>query len=124
MPREREREKDPDAKRFGEILSRLRIARSWTLGDLGEASGMHPDLLGLLERGMNLPSLRVRPGAPERLSRILPPGSTIPPFRSRHAERACLLQGSHGVQHVHGPRRAPPGADQSHQWTWVDAGRD
>ena len=48
---------DPDAERFGRIIQDLRWRRNWTLDDLGRFTGMHPDYLGLLERGLNIPSL-------------------------------------------------------------------
>jgi len=48
---------DPNAKRFGDVIFRLRTARGWTFADLGKASGMHPDWLCILELGRNVPSL-------------------------------------------------------------------
>ena len=55
MPRARGT--DPDAARFGKVLFRLRVRQNWTLLELARYSGMHPDYLGLLERGRNMPSL-------------------------------------------------------------------
>ncbi|HEY0372772.1 MAG TPA: helix-turn-helix transcriptional regulator, partial [Thermoanaerobaculia bacterium] len=35
----------------------FRDDRRWTLYDLGRYADMHPDYLGLIERGLNIPSL-------------------------------------------------------------------
>ncbi len=55
MPRSRR--SDPSSKDFGAIVFRLRSERRWTLRDLGRFADMNPDYLGLLERGLNVPSL-------------------------------------------------------------------
>ncbi|HUP61846.1 MAG TPA: helix-turn-helix transcriptional regulator [Thermoanaerobaculia bacterium] len=47
----------PDAIRFGEILFNLRQQRGWTLQQFARESHMTATYLGLLERGLNLPSL-------------------------------------------------------------------
>lgn len=49
--------KSPDAIRFGQILKNLRLQREWTLQRLARESHMTATYLGLLERGLNLPSL-------------------------------------------------------------------
>lgn len=54
MPRGRP---DPVARHFGEIIQRKRWGLRWTLSDFGRYTGMHPDYLGLLERGLNVPTL-------------------------------------------------------------------
>ena len=51
------RRQNPDAIAFGLVMRRLRIARGWTLLDMGKASGMHPTYLGVLEKGGNMPTL-------------------------------------------------------------------
>lgn len=48
---------DPEARRFGAIVRRLREEHGWTLADLGRAAKMNPTYLGFLERGENVPSL-------------------------------------------------------------------
>ena len=55
MPRARA--VDANAVRFGAIVYRLRMGRDWTLEDLAKVSGMNADWLGVLERGLNVPSL-------------------------------------------------------------------
>lgn len=45
------------AVRFGAIVSRLRKERGWTLGELAGRTGMHATYLGVLERGLNMPTL-------------------------------------------------------------------
>lgn len=57
-PMPRSKHADPDAERFGAIMFRERAALGWTLEDLGRFSGMTADFLGLVERGLNVPSLR------------------------------------------------------------------
>jgi len=47
----------PDATRFGQLLKDLRLQRGWNLQQFSKASGMTATYLGLLERGLNLPSL-------------------------------------------------------------------
>lgn len=47
----------PDAAVFGALLRDLRRQRGWSLQDFSHSSGMNPSYLGLLERGLNLPSL-------------------------------------------------------------------
>jgi transcriptional regulator with XRE-family HTH domain len=53
----RSRGPDPNALIFGKKLHALRTLRCWSLGDLGKLADMHPDYLGLVERGLNIPSL-------------------------------------------------------------------
>lgn len=48
---------DPDALRFGQIIKDLRLQRGWNLQQFARASQMTANYLGLLERGMNLPSI-------------------------------------------------------------------
>ena|ERR1700682_5933346 len=50
---------DPEARRFGAILRRLRDERGWTLITFGRRAQMNPTYLGFLERGENIPSLTV-----------------------------------------------------------------
>jgi len=47
----------PDAVRFGQILKDLRLQRDWSLAEFARQSGMTATYLGLLERGLNVPSL-------------------------------------------------------------------
>ena len=47
----------PDARRFGEIIKDLRLQRGWNLQQFASASKMTANYLGLLERGLNLPSI-------------------------------------------------------------------
>lgn len=56
MPRS-SRGSDPNSRAFGAAVRRLRDERLWTLYDLGRYADMHPDYLGLVERGLNIPSL-------------------------------------------------------------------
>jgi transcriptional regulator with XRE-family HTH domain len=51
------RSASPDAVRFGQLLRDLRLQREWTLQELARESQMTATYLGLLERGLNLPSL-------------------------------------------------------------------
>jgi len=46
-----------DAARFGQLITRLRAQRGWTLEALGENSGMSSKYLGVLERGGNMLTL-------------------------------------------------------------------
>lgn len=55
MPRSRTA--TPDAIRFGQLLKDLRLQRGWNLQQFARASHMTATYLGLLERGLNLPSL-------------------------------------------------------------------
>jgi len=55
MPRARTTH--PDAVRFGQLLRNLRLQRGWNLQQFACASHMTANYLGLLERGLNLPSL-------------------------------------------------------------------
>ena len=48
---------DPNARHFGNVIQRMRNERGWSVNDFGKATGMHPDYLRLLERGLNVPSL-------------------------------------------------------------------
>src|ERR1700674_964364 len=50
---------DPEARRLGAILRRLRDERGWTLITFGRRAQMNPTYLGFLERGENIPSLTV-----------------------------------------------------------------
>lgn len=45
------------AKRFGEVIQRLRLERGWTLVTLAKRSGMNATYLGVLEKGGNMLSL-------------------------------------------------------------------
>lgn len=54
MPRGRS---DPSSRIFGKTVRHLRYGRQWTLSDLGRFADMHPDYLGLIENGLNIPSL-------------------------------------------------------------------
>lgn len=47
----------PDALRFGRLLKDLRLQREWSLQQFARESNMTANYLGLLERGLNLPSL-------------------------------------------------------------------
>ena len=47
----------PDALRFGQIIKDLRLQRGWNLQQFARASHMTANYLGLLERGLNLPSI-------------------------------------------------------------------
>ncbi|HEX2121559.1 MAG TPA: helix-turn-helix transcriptional regulator [Thermoanaerobaculia bacterium] len=47
----------PDAVRFGRLLRDLRLQREWSLQRFARESHMTANYLGLLERGLNLPSL-------------------------------------------------------------------
>ncbi|MBV9495690.1 MAG: helix-turn-helix transcriptional regulator [Acidobacteria bacterium] len=51
--------KDPDAKKFGAIVRRLREERGWTQDQLAERAGMNGSYLGFVERGENVPTLTV-----------------------------------------------------------------
>jgi transcriptional regulator with XRE-family HTH domain len=48
---------NPDAARFGHLLRDLRLQRGWNLQRFARESKMTASYLGLLERGLNLPSL-------------------------------------------------------------------
>lgn len=48
---------NPDAERFGVILRRLREERGWTIRKLATRAGMNATYLGVVERGLNVPSL-------------------------------------------------------------------
>lgn len=48
---------DPDAVRFGAIVSRLRLARGWTRKKLAQRAGLSPQYIGIVEQGGNIPSL-------------------------------------------------------------------
>ena len=47
----------PDAVRFGQILQNLRLQKGWNLQQMSRESRMTANYLGLLERGLNLPSI-------------------------------------------------------------------
>ncbi len=47
----------PDALRFGQIIKDLRQQRGWNLQQFARHSNMTANYLGLLERGLNLPSI-------------------------------------------------------------------
>jgi len=51
------RAKHDDAIRFGALISRLRLARGWSLVELASRSGMNDTYLGVMERGGNMPTL-------------------------------------------------------------------
>jgi len=55
MPRARTTQ--PDAVRFGQLIRNLRLQRGWNLARFARESQMTANYLGLLERGLNLPSL-------------------------------------------------------------------
>ena len=48
---------NPDAVRFGQLIKHLRSQRGWNLAQFARESRMTATYLGLLERGLNLPSL-------------------------------------------------------------------
>jgi len=50
------RAKHDDAIRFGALVSRLRLARGWSLVELA-SRGMNDTYLGVMERGGNMPTL-------------------------------------------------------------------
>ena len=58
MPELKGAARDEDAICFGLIVKKLRMQRGWTLQQLGRAVGLHPNFLGVLERGGNTPSLQ------------------------------------------------------------------
>jgi transcriptional regulator with XRE-family HTH domain len=39
-------------------VKKLRMQHGWTLQQLGSATGLHPNYLGVIERGGNTPSLQ------------------------------------------------------------------
>ncbi len=49
--------RNPDAVRFGTVVSRLREERGWSIARLAQRAEMNPTHLGVLERGGNMPSL-------------------------------------------------------------------
>ncbi len=51
------RQIDPDAVLFGAILRRERQARGWTIRKLAQRAGMNHQYLGVVEAGLNVPSL-------------------------------------------------------------------
>ncbi|HXA15560.1 MAG TPA: helix-turn-helix transcriptional regulator [Thermoanaerobaculia bacterium] len=51
------RQIDPDAVLFGEILRRERQARGWTIRKLAQRAGLNAQYLGVVEAGLNVPSL-------------------------------------------------------------------
>lgn len=55
MPRARVQQ--PDAVQFGSLIKDLRLQRGWNLQQFARQSGMTATYLGLLERGLNLPSI-------------------------------------------------------------------
>ena len=58
MPEKRGAKRDLDAISFGLIVKRLRIQKGWSLQQLGSITGLHPNYLGVIERGGNTPSLQ------------------------------------------------------------------
>ena len=58
MPEKRGARRDLDAISFGLIVKRLRIQKGWSLQQLGSVTGLHPNYLGVIERGGNTPSLQ------------------------------------------------------------------
>jgi transcriptional regulator with XRE-family HTH domain len=55
----RRKSKDPDARKFGAIIRRLREQRGWTQDELAERAGMNGSYVGFIERGENVPTLSV-----------------------------------------------------------------
>jgi XRE family transcriptional regulator, regulator of sulfur utilization len=55
----RRKDKDPDARKFGAIIRRLREQRGWTQDELAERAGMNGSYVGFIERGENVPTLSV-----------------------------------------------------------------
>jgi transcriptional regulator with XRE-family HTH domain len=53
----RSRMVNQDAARFGVILRRVREERGWTLQKLATRADLHPNYVGILEQGGNVPSL-------------------------------------------------------------------
>lgn len=51
------RQIDPDAVLFGAILRRERQARGWTIRKLAQRAGLNAQYLGVVEAGLNVPSL-------------------------------------------------------------------
>ncbi len=58
MPEKRGSSRDLDAITFGLIVKRLRTQKGWSLQQLSRATGLHPNYLGVIERGGNTPSLQ------------------------------------------------------------------
>lgn len=58
MPELKSASRDPDAICFGLVVKRLRMQRGWTLQQLGRTTGLHPNYLGVMERGGNCPSIQ------------------------------------------------------------------
>jgi transcriptional regulator with XRE-family HTH domain len=58
MPELKGASRDKDAICFGVIVKKLRMQHGWTLQQLGRATGLHPNFLGIIERGGNTPSLQ------------------------------------------------------------------
>ena len=58
MPEKRGSKRDLDAISFGLIVKRLRMQKGWSLQQLGSVTGLHPNYLGVIERGGNTPSLQ------------------------------------------------------------------
>src|ERR1043166_4260830 len=58
MPELKGASRDPDAICFGLIVKRLRMQKGWTLQQLGRATGLHPNYLGVMERGGDSPSIQ------------------------------------------------------------------
>lgn len=49
--------RDPNAVRFGSVVTRLREERGWSIAQLARHTNLNSTHLGVLERGGNLPSL-------------------------------------------------------------------
>lgn len=49
--------RDPDAVRFGSVITRLREERGWSIAQLARRTNLNPTHVGVLERGGNIPSL-------------------------------------------------------------------
>jgi transcriptional regulator with XRE-family HTH domain len=49
---------DPDAERFGRIVTRLRLEHGWEKQKLATRIGITPQYMGIIEQGLNVPSLK------------------------------------------------------------------
>ena len=50
---------DRDAERFGRIITRLRLEKGWQKKTLAERIRISPQYMGIIERGENIPSLKI-----------------------------------------------------------------
>ena len=48
-----------EAKGFGQVIRRLRLAEGWTIANLARRSGVNKNHLQVLEAGQNMPSLNI-----------------------------------------------------------------